>query len=130
MIQASTMANAMNQTVMRNDLLDQTAQKLQTMAKGPMTAERAKQVATEFESMFIGQMLEHMLSGESMGDSLFGSSESDEIYQGMMVEQYSKAITRSGGIGIAQHIERTLIERSRASAELLKLQEIPHEPAA
>lgn len=124
MIGAQIVAQNMHNRTQRDDLLDASAQKLQQMASGDITPEKARAVATEFESLFISQMLEHMMSGDSLGESMFGSAETDDIYKGMMVDQYSKAITRAGGIGIAQHIERSLLERSQTQAELLKTQEV------
>lgn len=119
MIGANVVAGTMNGKMMRNDLLDSTAQKLQQAAEGKMTPEAAKQVGKEFESLFISQMLEHMMGGDTMGDSLFGNAESDEIYKSMMVEEYSKAIVKSGGIGIAAYIEKGLAQRA-----LLATQEV------
>lgn len=84
----------------------------------PMDKLQAKQTAEEFESLFISQMVEHMF-GESMGESAFGSGQSNDVYKGFMAQEYGKQIARSGGIGIASHIEQ----------ELLRLQEMPAQPA-
>lgn len=111
MIGAGLLAQSMQAKTARNDSLDQQSKMLAASSKEPMTASKAKKVATEFESLFISQMLEHMF-GESSGDEAFGSSESDDIYKSMMVEQYGKAITKSGGIGIAANIERSLMNRA------------------
>lgn len=113
----------MNSRFQRDDLLDDTTRKLQAYAKGPLDKNSAKMVAKEFEGLFVSQMLEHMFSGDSMGDSLFGNGETDEIYKSMMVEEYSKAIVKSGGIGIADYIERSLNERASKQA-LLTAQEV------
>ncbi len=119
MIQAGTLATAMSGKAQRNDLLDATTKKLQQVAAGSLSKEDAKKVAKDFESLFVSQMMEHMFSGDSLGESLFGSAESDEIYQSMMVDQYAKKIVDSGGIGIASYIERALADRA-----LLKAQEV------
>ena len=119
MLQAATLANAMHSKVQRDDLLDATAQKLQAAAKGPMDATSAKKVAKDFESLFVAQMLEHMFSGDSMGDSLFGNGETDEIYQSMMVKEYAEAIVKGGGMGIATYIEKSLMNRA-----LMQTQEV------
>ena len=54
-------------------------------------------------------MVEQMF-GESIGDDAFGSEESQEIYKGMMVQEYGKVITQSGGIGIADYVKRELLK--------------------
>ena len=119
MLQAATLANAMLAKTQRNDLLDAATQKLQQAASGSLSKGEAKKVASDFETLFISQMMEHMFSGDSLGESLFGNAETDEIYQSMMVDQYAKKIVEGGGIGIAAYIERALADRA-----LLKTQEV------
>jgi peptidoglycan hydrolase FlgJ len=70
-------------------------------------------VAKNFESMFVSQMLEQM-AGDSLGSEAFGDSETNDIYKGLVMEEYGKIIARSGGIGIAPYVK----------SELLKLQEM------
>jgi len=70
-------------------------------------------VSKDFESMFIGQMLESMF-GDSEGTEAFGSSESNDVYKGLLMDEYGKMISRAGGIGVADYVRK----------ELLKLQEI------
>jgi len=77
-------------------------------AKG-MSAEKIDATAKDFESLFVSQMVENMF-GESSGDSAFGSSETDDIYKGMMTQEYGKIITKSGGIGIADYVKRELLQ--------------------
>ena len=77
-----------------------------------MTDGQIKQAATEFESMFIGMMIEHMF-GESVGAESFGDRESADVYKGLMTDIIGKEIAAAGGIGIAPYVQ----------AELLKLQE-------
>jgi Rod binding domain-containing protein len=77
-----------------------------------MNAAQADKAAQDFEAMFLAQMLEQMF-GDSLGAQAFGDEETSEIYKGLMVEQYGKVVTQSGGIGIADYVKR----------ELLKLQE-------
>lgn len=120
MISAGLLAQSLNNSYQRDDLQDSAIKSLQESAKGPMTPEKAKKVAHEFEAMFISQMLQHMMS-DSAGEDAFGGGETDEIYKSMMVDEYGKAITKSGGIGIAAHIERTLTQRA-----LLQTQEVAH----
>ncbi len=77
-----------------------------------MSNDQIDKVSKDFESMFVGQMLEQMF-GDSEGTEAFGDSQSSEVYKGLMMDEYGKQITRSGGIGIADYVKQ----------ELLKLQE-------
>lgn len=71
-----------------------------------------RQTAEDFESVFLSQMLQPMFETVPT-DSFMGGGNAEKIYRGMMVEEMGKAITKSGGIGIADTVYR----------ELLKLQE-------
>ena len=79
---------------------------------GSMSTAQIDKVSKDFESMFMGQMLEQMF-GDSQGSEAFGGSETNDVYKGLMMDEYGKQITRAGGIGIADYVKR----------ELLKLQE-------
>ena len=50
-------------------------------------------------------------------DELFGGGPGEDIYRSILVEEYGKAIARSGGIGIADAVQR----------EILRLQEVSQE---
>lgn len=76
--------------------------------KGKST-EQIKAQAKDFESFFISQMLQPMF-GESAKDTLTSAPETDEVYQNMMVDEYGKIIARSGGIGVADYVTRTLLQ--------------------
>ena len=81
----------------------------------PPEASMAKidKVAGEFESQFIGQMLENMFSTVDTGEFL-GGGEAEEMYRSMIIDEYGKLMSRSGGIGVADHIKR----------EMLRMQEV------
>jgi len=72
-----------------------------------------RRAAEEFESVFLAQMMAPMFDGLGE-DGLFGGGPSTKIYRSMMVQEYGKAIARSGGVGVADAVER----------EMLKLQEL------
>ena len=71
-----------------------------------------REKAEEFESIFLSQMLAPMMETVET-DSMFGGGNSEKIYKSMMVQEFGKSITQSGGIGIADKVY----------SELLKLQE-------
>lgn len=98
---------------------DATLNALKGVDPSKMSPEQIKNVAKDFESLFLSEMMSHMFEGDSIGESAFGSAETDDIYKGMMVENYSRAVGKSGGIGIAEYVERALNERA-----LLKAQEV------
>jgi Rod binding domain-containing protein len=76
-------------------------------AKG-VTMDKIEAVASDFESQFISQMLQSMYDTLDIKDS-FGGSEAEETFQSMMVDQYGKVLARSGGIGVADQIKRSML---------------------
>ncbi|MEO0411759.1 MAG: rod-binding protein [Pseudomonadota bacterium] len=72
------------------------------------TPSQARKAAEEFEGMFLSTLLETMFSGLET-DGPFGGGNSEEMYRSMMVQEYGKAITASGGIGISDVLERQLL---------------------
>lgn len=91
--------------------LSEASERLTRAAKGG--PEELRKSAEEFEAMFLSQMLAPMF--ENLGEgSLFGDGPGAGIYRGMLVEEYGKAVAKSGGLGIADAVQR----------EFLKLQEV------
>jgi flagellar protein FlgJ len=67
-----------------------------------------RRAAEEFESVFLSEMLAPMF--ESLDtDGLGGGGMGEQIFRPMLVERYAEAISRSGGVGIADSIVRELI---------------------
>lgn len=77
------------------------------------TIQQARQTAEEFEAVFIGQMLQPLF--QNLGaEKPFGGGQSESMWRSMQVDEYGKAIAKSGGIGIADQVFR----------EILKTQEV------
>ncbi len=82
-----------------------------TPTKG-QTIDQMRTVAEDFEAVFIGQMLQPLF--QNMGaEEPFGGGESAKMWRTMQVEEYGKAITKAGGIGISDAV----------LTEMIKLQE-------
>ncbi|MDY0030149.1 MAG: rod-binding protein [Pseudobdellovibrionaceae bacterium] len=76
--------------------------------------EKSTQAAKDFEAVFISEMIKPMFEMVEVDDT-FGGGKGEEVFRGMMVQEYGKMISNQGGIGLAKHIQ----------AELLKYQEDP-----
>lgn len=91
--------------------LSDASERLARAAKG--RPEELRESAEEFEAMFLAQMLAPMF--ENLGEgSLFGDGPGAGIYRSMLVEEYGKAVAKSGGLGIADAVQK----------EFLRLQEV------
>lgn len=72
--------------------------------------EKLDAVASEFEAQFISQMLGTMFATVDNKDAL-GGSESEEVYESLLVEEYGKILARSGGVGVADQVKRIIINQ-------------------
>ena len=70
--------------------------------------EQARKTGAEFEQMFIAQMLQPIFDAMPT-DSVFGGGPGESMFRSFQVDEYAKAITRSGGIGIADAVARHII---------------------
>ncbi len=83
-------------------------------AKTP-NAKKIDAAAKDFEASFVTEMLKPMFEGIK-ADEQFGGGKGEEIFNGMMIDQYGKMVADRGGIGIAEIVK----------GELLRLQETNH----
>jgi len=65
--------------------------------------------AQEFEAVFIAQMVKPMFEGIET-DTMFGGGKGEEIFRGMMIEEYGKAIAARDITGIQTQVQNKLIE--------------------
>jgi peptidoglycan hydrolase FlgJ len=87
---------------------------LETMELRPLpratagSAEQARKTGTEFEEMFLAQMLQPVFDAMPT-DGMFGGGTGERMFRSFQVNEYAKAITQSGGIGIADAVARHII---------------------
>ena len=77
---------------------------------GKISAEKIDAVSHDFEAQFISQMLGTMFSTVDPHESL-GGSDSEEVYNSMLVNEYGKIIAKTGGIGVADQVKRVMINQ-------------------
>jgi len=73
------------------------------------TIQQARKVSQDFEAVFLGQMLQPMFQNIEAAEP-FGGSASEKMWRTMQVEEYGKALAKSGGIGIADAVFREMIK--------------------
>ncbi len=77
--------------------------------KTPQSPDQARQIAEEFEASFLSVMMNTMMEGVG-NDPLTGGGYAQDTYRSMLTEEYAKAITDAGGIGVADQIYREMIK--------------------
>ena len=70
--------------------------------------EKVGQLAEEFEAQFISQMLETMFNTIPVSEEL-GGGFGEETFRGLLVDEYGKIISRTGGIGMADAVKREVL---------------------
>ena len=84
---------------------DAAVQKLQSVGSDKTEIRKA---AEDFEAIFITQMLGHMFKGMET-NKMFGGGQAENIYRDLLVDEYGKTMAGTGGLGLADSIERQLI---------------------
>ena len=94
------------------------AKKLQVAASTSLDVkdiEKIEKTAQDFEAMFIAEMMKPMFQGIKT-DGPFGGGRGEEVFRGLMLQEYGKMTAAKGTIGIADHVK----------AQMIKLQEQAH----
>jgi flagellar protein FlgJ len=73
-------------------------------------AEKAKEQAREFESVFLSTVLAQMFSTLEEGSGPLGAQGAGgETWRSFLTDEYAKEIAASGGIGLSDQIMREII---------------------
>ena len=91
-------------------LLDKTTKLSKTIDPKASSSGEIRQVALKLEGLFLSQMLGHMFKGIKT-DGLTGGGNGEAMFRDLLVQEYGNAISKSSGIGLADSIERQLLER-------------------
>ena len=73
----------------------------------PQAQAKAKATATDFEAMFLNSMLQPMFNGVNEGP--FSGGQGASVWRSFLTDEYSKIIVKNGGVGIADHVYRSLL---------------------
>ena len=74
---------------------------------------KARAQATDFEAVFLNSMFGQMFTGID-GDGPFGGGGSAGVWRSFLSEEYSKSFAKAGGIGLADHVYRSLLAQQEA----------------
>ena len=94
-------------------ILSKTKAQNPTQHRTATEREKIRHVAEKFEGMFLGQMLGHMFKGLKT-DGLMGGGNWEAIFRDMLTQEYGNLVAKSGGIGLADSIERQLLALNEA----------------
>ncbi len=90
------------------DVLSQRKAGLSTDVSGVKTRSEAQKVAEQFERMFIAEMLQPMFAGIET-DGPMGGGNAEATFRPMLIDEYADAISKGGGIGIADAVLKEIL---------------------
>jgi len=73
----------------------------------------AKKTGQDFEAFFLSQVFENMFAGVQT-DPTFGGGNAETVYRSLLLQQYSKVAAKSGGVGIADTVQREILRAQEA----------------
>ena len=77
------------------------------------TKAKAKAAAQDFEAVFLNSMFQQMFTGIE-GDGPFGGQGATGVWRSFLTDEYAKSFAKSGGVGIADQVYRSLIAQQEA----------------
>jgi len=78
---------------------------------------RLREACQEMESVFLNQVLSTMRSTVPP-NALLGRSQAEDIFQGMLDQEYAKSASKTGSIGLAEIIFRQLKQTMDTAQEI------------
>ncbi len=86
-----------------------------TNANTHVAGTKVPQAYRKFESMVLQNFVKNMLPSS---ETLYGKGSAGEIWKGMMAEQLGDAISKSGGVGIAEKMYQEQVNKMRNSGAI------------
>lgn len=99
------MADALSPAVVSPTLLTPT----QPSSTADLAHGKAKDAAEKFEAQFLSSMLQQMFSGLKT-DGPFGGGAGEEMFRSLLTDAMAKQMTKSGGIGLADTVQREILK--------------------
>jgi len=69
---------------------------------------KAKAAAQNFEAVFLNSMFQEMFT-DIGGEGPFGGSGATGVWRSLLTDEYAKSFAKTGGIGIADQVYKTLL---------------------
>lgn len=86
-----------------------TVQSSENNLKSANNAQRIKETARDFEAVFLSEMLKPMFEGIESNE-MFGGGKGEEVFHGMLVQEYGKKIAEKDITGIQTQVMNAMIE--------------------
>lgn len=81
-----------------------------------MSVEEAQKAAEDFEAFFLSKTMESMFDGIST-DGMFGGGQAEKIYRSLLINEYGKAMAKTGSVGVTDEVMRSIIEMQEMDSQ-------------
>ncbi len=75
-------------------------------------AAQEKNAGQDFEGVFLSQMFSHMFEGLD-ADPVFGGGAGENMFRGMMVQEFGKQMAKTQSIGLSDQMQKTLLHHQQ-----------------
>lgn len=82
---------------------------------GSMSA--AREAAEDFEAFFLSKMTETMFEGIST-EGMFGGGHAEKIYRSLLINEYGKAMAKTGTVGVADCVMRSILAAQEQAGQM------------
>jgi Rod binding domain-containing protein len=83
----------------------------QAFSPAPSPAEaKIRKTADDFETMYLENMLQQVFPQETGEGPLGDNGPGSDVWRGMLVNEYARGVSKSGGLGIADTIYRQMLQ--------------------
>jgi Rod binding domain-containing protein len=79
-------------------------------------ANTARQTAQDFEAVFLNSMFSQMFTSID-GEGPFGGGQAVGVWRSFLTDEYAKSFAQKGGIGIADHVYRSLMQQQEIQTQ-------------
>jgi len=97
----------------------------QALSKNPA---KLAEAATQFEALMITQMMKSAREASGSGWLSEGDETGEDTATGMAEEQFAQALARSGGLGLAKMVIKTMSDRADSTTSPAALGTLPLTP--
>lgn len=80
-----------------------------------LSKEEAKEAAQDFEAFFMTKMMESMFDGIST-EGMFGGGHAEKVYRSFLLNEYGKAMAKTGSIGVSDDIMSAILKMQEAAS--------------
>ncbi|HBR69377.1 MAG TPA: flagellar biosynthesis protein FlgJ [Rhodospirillaceae bacterium] len=84
--------------------------------KNAKDLKKIEESAKEFEAVFLSEMVKPMFEGLET-EGMFGGGKGEEVFRGLLIQEYGKMLSETGRIGIADSVKEELIRIQAAAKE-------------